>query len=56
MKFELKMRLLLVMNVNCEIYIYKDIYIDLNDGYSNCFSYILMYACACICTTSEIIA
>ena len=35
-------------------YIYKHIYIDLNDGYSNCLSYILMYACACICTTSEI--
>ena len=55
MKFELKMRLLLVMNVNCEIYISKHIYIDLNDCYSNGFSYILMYACSCIFTTSEII-
>ena len=36
MKFELKMRLLLVMNVNCEIYIY----IDLNDCYLKCLSYI----------------
>ena len=45
------------MNANFEIYIYKHIYIyiDLNDCYSNYFSYILMYACACICTTSEII-
>ena len=40
MKFELKMRLLLVMNVNCEIYIYKHIYIDLNDCYLKCLSYI----------------
>ena len=29
------MRLLLVMNVNCEIYIYKHIYIDLNDRYED---------------------
>ena len=43
------------MNANFEIYIEAYIYIDLNDCYSNCFAYILMYACACICTTSEII-
>ena len=36
------------MNANCEIYIYKHIYIDLNDCYSNCLSYILMYACVCV--------
>ena len=28
------------MNVNCEIYIYNHIYIDLNDCYLKCLSYI----------------
>ena len=37
MKFELKMRLLLVMNVNCEIYICINIYIYID---LKCLSYI----------------
>ena len=37
------------MNANCEIYIYKHIYIDLNDCYLKCLLYINDRKTKCDC-------